>query len=154
MEEKNKIQISGIIDATNNQTNAINNQTQKIEEQTNAIKENNETNKNIFEKILEVLSYINPLSENFFVYKLIELLLEALKSLFIPHDGFFNEWLDDLNSYFGDAFGILYYPFELLIDFLNRVNSISDSGTAVLKFNDITINFMGYSGTLISRLYI
>jgi len=154
LEEKNKIQISGIIDATNNQTNAINNQTQKIEEQTNAIKENNETNKNIFEKILEVLSYINPLSENFFVYKLIELLLEALKSLFIPHDGFFNEWLDDLNSYFGDAFGILYYPFELLIDFLNRVNSISDSGTAVLKFNDITINFMGYSGTLISRLYI
>lgn len=36
------------------QTGAINNQTQKIEEQTEAIKENNETNKNIFQKIIEL----------------------------------------------------------------------------------------------------
>lgn len=41
------------------QTNAINNQTQKIEEQTNSIKEANETNKNIFQKIIE-LPRINP----------------------------------------------------------------------------------------------
>lgn len=72
-----------------------------------------------------------------------------LKSLFIPHDGFFTEWLDDLNSYFGDAFGILYYPFELLIDFLNRISTISDSGTAIISFGDLTIDFMGYHATLI-----
>lgn len=48
-------------DAINNQTqkieeqtNAINNQTQKIEEQTDAIKENTETNKNIFQQIIEL----------------------------------------------------------------------------------------------------
>lgn len=41
-------------EAIKNQTNAINNQTQKIEEQTNAIKENTETNKNIFQQIIEL----------------------------------------------------------------------------------------------------
>ena len=61
----------------------------KIDEQTNAIKEQTETNKNIFEKIGDILSYINPFSENFFVYKLIELLVDAIKSLFIPSDDFF-----------------------------------------------------------------
>ena len=46
-----------------------------------ALKEEaNQTNKNIFETIKEVLSYINPFSENFFVYKLIELLINAIKS--------------------------------------------------------------------------
>lgn len=70
------------------QTDAINNQTQKIEEQTEAIKEQTEVNKSIWETLKEVLSYINPFSENFFVYKLIELLIEMLKSLFIPEERF------------------------------------------------------------------
>lgn len=53
--------IKGLDSSINNQTqkieeqtNAINNQTEKINEQTNAIKENNETNKNIFQKIIEL----------------------------------------------------------------------------------------------------
>ena len=77
------------------QTNAIINQTEKIEEQTNVIlnqtekiEEQTEVNKNIFERIGDILSYINPLSENFFAYKLIDLLIDALKSLFIPEERF------------------------------------------------------------------
>ncbi len=116
---------------------------QAIKEQTSAIEENNKTNKNIFEKIGEMLSYINPFSENFFVYKLIELLLEMLKSLFIPSDNFFNDWLSDMNDYFSDRFGIIYYPFDLVIDFLTRVvDTCSNvSNNAVLNVPDF--NFMG-----------
>lgn len=75
-------------------------------------------------------------------------MLNALKSLFIPSEDFFTNWLDDLNSYFGDTFGILYYPFELLIDFLNRISTISDSGTAILSIPSFNIDFMGYHATL------
>lgn len=53
-----------------------------------------------------------------------------------------------MNSYFGDTFGILYYPFELLIDFLNRISTISESGTAVLSVPAFNIDFMGYHATL------
>lgn len=127
----------------NSFTNSIGEQTGAINNQTNAIKEQTEVNKNIFEKIGEMLSYINPFSENFFVYKLIELLLEMLKSLFIPSDNFFNDWLSDMNNYFSDRFGIIYYPFDLVIDFLTRVvDTCSNvSSNAVLSVPDLT--FMG-----------
>lgn len=90
-----------------------------------------------------MLSYINPFSENFFVYKLIELLIEMLKGLFIPSDNFFNDWLADMNDYFSDRFGIIYYPFDLVIDFLTRVvDTCSNvSSNAVLNVPDL--DFMG-----------
>lgn len=69
--------------------------------------------------------------------------------MFIPSEDFFTNWLDDLNSYFGDTFGILYYPFELLIDFLNRISSISNSSTAVLNIPDVKINMFGNELVLI-----
>lgn len=128
--ETEKLQDSlnkGLTDLGNN----INSNTDKIIESNNktqeAIKEQTQVSKNIFEKIGEMLSYINPFSENFFVYKLIELLLEMLKSLFIPSNNFFNDWLADMNDYFSDRFGILYYPIDLIIDFLTRVVNISSS---------------------------
>lgn len=73
-----------------------------------------------------------------------------LKSLFIPSDDFFTNWLDDLNEYFGDTFGILYYPFEILIDFLNRVSSLADTGTAIIKVPEFKLSFMGHTATIFS----
>lgn len=71
-----------------------------------------------------------------------------LKSIFIPSDDFFTNWLDDLNTYFGDKFGILYYPFQLLIDFLNRVSQISDTTTAIISIPKFELSFMGHSATV------
>lgn len=102
------------------QTNAIRDQTQVIKEQT-------ETNKNIFERIGELLSYINPFSENFFVYKLIELLIEAIKSLFIPGDDFFGNYFTELKNWFSDRLGFLFYPFELILDILNKILNVDFS---------------------------
>lgn len=75
-----------------------------------------------------------------------------LKSIFIPSDDFFTNWLDDLNTYFGDKFGILYYPFQLLIDFLNRVSQISDTTTAIISVPSFTLSFMGNSVTIFEAM--
>lgn len=97
------------------------------DEQTEAIKENTETNKGIWETIKDILSYINPFSENFFVYKLIELLVDAIKSLFIPSDNFFSTYFTNLQNWFSDRLGFLFYPFELIIDILNQILNINFS---------------------------
>lgn len=80
--------------------------------------------------------------------KIIEGLVNAIKSLFIPSDDFFTNWLDDLNSYFGEAFGILYYPFEILIDFFNRVQSLNTTDTAIISIPKFELNFAGHSATI------
>ena len=100
---------------------------EKLDEQTDAIKENTETNKGIWETIKDILSYINPFSENFFVYRLIELLVDAIKSLFIPSDDFFSTYFTDLKEWFSDRLGFLFYPFELVIDILNKILNINFS---------------------------
>ena len=109
---------------------------QKLDEQTNAIKESNETNKGIWETIKDILSYINPFSENFFVYKLIELLVDAIKSLFIPSDDFFSTYFTDLKDWFSDRLGFLFYPFELIIDILNKILNI-DFENPIFNIPDI-----------------
>lgn len=77
------------LEETIKQTEKIEEQTEAIKEQTEAIKEQTEVSKSIWGTLKEVLSYINPFSENFFVYKLIDLLIDALKSLFIPEERIF-----------------------------------------------------------------
>lgn len=116
---------------------------QAIKEQTSAIEENNKTNKSIFEKIGDIFSILNPFSENFFAYKLVELFLEMLKGLFIPSDNFFNDWLADMNDYFSDRFGIIYYPFDLVIDFLTRVVDTCSNVSSNAVLNVPNLDFMG-----------
>lgn len=113
-----------IVESNKELQNSINSQTQAIEE-------NNKTNKNIFEKIGEILSYINPFSENFFGKKLVDLIINGIKSLFIPGDDFFSNFFNDLNDWFSDRFGFLYYPLELLFDVLNRFLSINFSNPII-----------------------
>lgn len=87
--------------------------------------ESQETQKSILATIKEVVSYINPLSENFFVYKLIDLLIEALKNLFIPGDEFFSNYFNELKEWFSNRFGFLAYPLDLILDILNRILNIN-----------------------------
>lgn len=120
--------------------NSIDNMNSSIEENTNVIKEQTEVNKNIFEKIGEILSYLNPFSENFFAYKLISLLLDGLKSLFIPSNDFFSTFFTDLKEWFSDRLGFLFYPFELIIDILNKIMNINFS-EPVFEIPDINEPF-------------
>lgn len=102
-------------------------QSQLLTAQIEVAEEQLETSRGILAKINDVISYINPFSENFFVYKLIDLLVDALKSLFVPDEDFFSDWIADMNSYFGARFGLIYYPIELVIDFLTRLWNASNN---------------------------
>lgn len=104
-------------------------------------KEQNETSKGIWDSIKEVLSYLNPFSENFFVYKLIELLVDAIKGLFVPSDDFFTNWVTDMNDWLSDRLGALYYPVDIVVDFLNRISELNESGSAVISGDGF--EFMG-----------
>lgn len=100
-------------------------QQEVLEQQQKTSEEQLETSKGIWGTLKEVLSYINPFSENFFVYKLIDLLIDAIKSLFIPSNDFFNNYFNELMKWFSDRLGFLSYPLELILDILNRIVNIN-----------------------------
>lgn len=99
--------------AIKDQTEKIEEQTKKIEEQTDAIKDANETNKNIFQKIIELPSLI------------LDGLLNLFKSIFIPSDDFLGNYFSDLFDWFCDRLGFLSYPLELILDILNKILNIN-----------------------------
>ena len=103
--------------------------------------EQNKTSKGIWDTLKELLDFINPFSENFFVYKLVELFIEGLKGLFVPSDDFFMNWINDMNDWLSVRLGALYYPVDLVTDFLNRIGGISENGSAVISGNGF--EFMG-----------
>lgn len=125
-------------DKYNKLTNSI---IESNQEQTNAIKENTETNKGIWETIKEILSYLSPFSENFFVYKLINLLVDALKSLFIPSDDFFINWFSELNDIFSKQFGFLYYPFSVIFTFLGDLDNVLVTTEPIINVPAFEFNF-------------
>jgi len=122
-----------IDDKFNEMTNTLVDSNNRLD---NSIKEQTQVQKGIFESIGEVLSYINPFSENFFVYKLIDLLVDAIKSLFIPSDEFLGSFFDNLKKWFSDRLGFLFYPFELILDVLDKMLNI-DFSSPVFNIPDI-----------------
>lgn len=98
---------------------------QQYQQSTEQFKESQKTQKGIWDTIKEVTSYINPFSENFFVYKLIDLLIDALKSLFIPANDYFSNYFNELMDWFSNKLGFLAYPLELILDILNRFLNIN-----------------------------
>lgn len=134
---------NSILTPDEEQENKENIQADKTDEQLKQLKENNETNKGIWQTIKDILSYINPFSENFFVYKLIELLIEALKSLFIPSEDFFSGWFSELNDSFAEQFGILYYPVSIIIEFLSSLDNVLVVREPIINVPAFNFNFFG-----------
>lgn len=105
----------------------------------NRLDEQNETSKGILGKIKDILSYINPLSENFFAYKLIELLIDALKSLIVPENfDFINDFKEVLENKLGFIASV---PIQLL----DYIISLKDKVfTPVTSISFPKISFFGY----------
>ncbi len=122
--DKNDDMQQAVTDAINKNNQAIVDASNK---QTEAIEKQHETSKSIWETIKEILSYLNPFSENFFAYKLVELIFDGIKSLLIPEDGFFGDFFDNLYKWFNEKLGFLFYPFELIIEILERIADINFS---------------------------
>lgn len=71
-------------------------------------------------KILTLTKYINPFdTENFIGYKIIELLGNLLKSLFIPEDGYFENEFNEVKSKLNNKI-----PYETYLSALNEIGSV------------------------------
>ena len=107
---------------------------------TNKLDEQVKTSKGILGKIGDILSYINPFSENFFAYKLVELIINGLKSLFIPNN---LDFLENFKNTMSEKLGfIASIPLQLL-DFIIDLKDFAFSTPTSLTFP--TISILGYT---------
>lgn len=127
---------AGLIESNKETQNILN-------EQTNAIKEQTETNKNIFQKIGDILNLLNPFSEDFFAYKLLELLFEGLKSFILPSSEFLSDFFNKLSDWFQARLGFLWTPFDLVNQFLEKLDNNSLFGEPVIHIPNIDEPFTG-----------
>ena len=101
--------------------------------------EQNETSKGILGKIKDILSYINPFSENFFAYKLIELLIDGLKKLFVPDNfDFINDFKDSLENKLGFIASV---PIQLIDYILSLKDKVF---TPMNTFTFPSVSIFGY----------
>ena len=102
----------------------------------NKLDEQNETSKSILGKIGDILSYINPFSENFFAYKLVDLIINGLKSLFIPKN---LDFLENFKNTMSDKLGFIASIPLQLIDFIIDLKDYAFSTPTSLSFPSISI---------------
>lgn len=70
----------------------------------------------------DILSYINPFSENFFGYKIIDLLIDALEFLFVPSEERITAITNTVSSKF-DFVDTIKYSIESLQNIINNVGN-------------------------------
>ena len=90
----------------------------------------------IFNSIVNILSYINPFSDNFFGYKLIELLKDALEFLFVPSE----ERITAITNTVSDKFSFVDTIKTSIQAFQNIINNIGNAPKL-----EITIGATKYS---------
>lgn len=61
---------------------------------------------------------------------------EAIKDLFIPHEGYATEFVSGINGIFEDRMGLLTYPLSVLSDFVGTVATL-DEQEPILRWNDV-----------------
>jgi len=67
--------------------------------------------------------------------KLVTLLIDGLKALFIPSDDFFSKWFGDMSDFMEKKLGFLAYPFTLFLDFCEFFLNLKDTGNYVISFS-------------------
>lgn len=82
-------------------------------------------------------------------------LIDGIKGLFLPSDGYFTEVFNRLNNFFKERFGFLYTPIDLLIRFCELIvdtdssfagipiPEISWEGTTLISAQTVSLSFQG-----------
>lgn len=65
--------------------------------------------------------------------------LNMLKGLFIPEDGYFENWFNDLKTFFEEKLGFLATPLTLFIDFVNMYLDLNATEDIIINIPDITV---------------
>lgn len=117
----------------------------------NKLDEANKTSKGILGKLGDLLDYFNPTSENWFVKKLVNLLIDGLKSLFVPSQEELNSLIDNFKATMETKLGAIYQVADLLVSVVQSVLSPASSNSCITfpevkdpMFNKILINQTEY----------
>ena len=131
--------------------NDINKQGNELEKKGNEIaqkgneiaEEQANTSKNIFDKISDFFS-------GFFTG-----IINALKSVFIPEDGYFQDFFTRLNDFFSEKLGMLYAPIGFFVDIMTAIGNADSVDPGIpfpgIKWNDTyliepqTISLLAYA---------
>lgn len=117
--------VAGAVDSVNQSvqqtTSAVQQGNQLQQEANNLQQEANETNKGILGQITD---FFGSFFEN---------IINAVKSLFIPEDGYFSDFFQRLNDFFSEKLGMLYAPIDLFVEILTAILNASP-GTAGVPF--------------------
>lgn len=81
-----------------------------------------------------MLDWLNPFSENFFVYKLISLLGDLLQWLFVPDDNYFSSNIDDLKSNLSAKI-----PYEDYINMFGDIENVEGGNTSNINLSGYTV---------------
>lgn len=92
---------------------------------------NNKTSKGILGKLGDLLDYFNPLSENWFVRKLVDLLIDGLKSLFVPDQEELTDLIDSFKATMETKLGAIYQVADLLISVVRSVLDPASSNSCM-----------------------
>lgn len=74
----------------------------------------------LFNKVVSAVTSIGDQITNALV-TLGNFIIDGLKELFIPSDGYFESVANDLSSFFSDRLGLLLYPFDFLVSLGDRI---------------------------------
>ncbi len=80
--------------------------------------------KGFFEEIGNKISELGDKIGQFFI-DLKDGIVEGLKSLFIPEDGYFESFMDKADIWLTEHFGVLYQVTDLFITFINQLINLS-----------------------------
>lgn len=122
-----KLSQSSTVVVQDNRGNELQEEANKIAEEGNKIaeegnklqEESNEIQKNIFDKIADFFAH-------FF-----ENIINAVKSLFIPEDGYFEDFFSRLNDFFSEKLGVLYAPIDIFVDIFTGIMNQKDNGISL-----------------------
>lgn len=80
----------------------------------------------LFNKVVSAVTSIGDQITNALV-TLGNFIIDGLKQLFIPSDGYFESVANDLSSFFSDRLGLLLYPFDFLVSLGDRIAGLQTS---------------------------
>lgn len=98
---------------------------------TNKLDEQTKTSKGILGKLGDLLDYFNPLSENWFVRKLVDLLIDGLKSLFVPDQEELTDLIDSFKATMETKLGAIYQVADLLVSVVRSVLDPASSNSCM-----------------------
>lgn len=105
---------------------------------------------NLVTSLTNLLSYINPFNENFFGYKIIDLFMDLLETLFIPSDDIF----DDLYLTIYNKFTFIFQIRDLFMQLFINFNYGDEVPSFNITYRGVTVGVIDFEPYLEYRSWL